>query len=130
MAGGGLEVVDRALDLDDGGDMWLPFRPRDGGFCVEHCNGASFVAVSPFLVHGLDARQRLGCGADGFGLLTKDRLVVLELDDQMRVGEGGGFESFFWQCMASQVTRCPATSSSCNSFCTAGISLDFSSISI
>jgi len=32
--------------------------------------------------------------------------------------------------MASQVTMCPATSSSCNSFCTAGISLDFSLISM
>ena len=75
--------------------MGLPFRPRDGGLRVEHGDGASFVAVSPFLIHCLDARQRLGCGADGFDFLTKDRLVVLELDDQMGVGDGGGFESFF-----------------------------------
>lgn len=94
-AGGGLEVVDRALDLDDGGDMRLPFRPRDGGLCIEHRNGAGFVAVASFLVHALDARQGFGGGADGLDLLAKARLVVLELDDQMRVGGGGGFESFF-----------------------------------
>src|SRR6266436_1030446 len=48
----------------------------------------------------------------------------------MRLRFVGSFECFFWQCIASQVTIWPATSSSSNSFCTAGISLDFSSISI
>ena len=80
-AGGGLAGVDRALDLDDGGDMRLPFGSHDGGRGVEHRNGAGFVAVAPFLVHGLDARQGSGGGADGLDLLTEDRLVVLDLDD-------------------------------------------------
>src|ERR1700674_325332 len=48
----------------------------------------------------------------------------------MRLRFGGRFECFFWQCIASSVTIWPATLSSSSSFCTAGISLDFSSISI
>src|SRR5712671_2368186 len=48
----------------------------------------------------------------------------------MRLRFVGSFECFFWQCIASSVTIWPATSSSSSSFCTAGISLDFSSISI
>src|SRR5271168_39184 len=129
-AGGGLADIDRALDLDDGGDEGLPFRFRDGGRGVEHRDGSGFVAVAPFLVHCPHARLGLGRGADGLDFLTEDRLVLFELDDQMRVGDGGGFESFFWQCMASQVTIWPAKSSSSISFCTAGISLDLSSISM
>ena len=87
--------VDRALDLDDSGDMRLPFRFRDGERGVEYGDGSSFVAVAPFLVHCPRARLGIGCGADGLDLLTEDRLVVFELDDQMRVGDGGGLESFF-----------------------------------
>ena len=94
-AGGGLADIDRALDLDDGGDMRLPFGFLDGRLGVEYCNGAGFVAVAPFLVHGLNARRGLGGGADGFDVLTQGRLVVFELNDQMRVGGGGGLESFF-----------------------------------
>ena len=86
---------DRALAPDDGDDMRFPFGPGDRGLRVEHRNGAGFVTVAPFPVHALCARQGLGGGADGFGLLTEDGLVVLELDDQMGVGDGGGFESFF-----------------------------------
>ena len=127
---GGLEVVDRALDPDDGGHMWRPFGSGDGRPCFEHGDGAGFVAVTPVLVDAAFARQRLGDRTDGLDLAIEVRLIVLDLDNQMGVGGCGGFESFFWQCMASQVTICPATSSSRNSFCTAGISLDFSSISM
>ena len=52
-AGGGLEGANRALDPNDGGDMGLPFRFRDGGLGVEHGDRAGFVAVAPFRVHGL-----------------------------------------------------------------------------
>ena len=75
--------------------MGLPFRSCDGGRGGEHRDGSGFVAVAPFLVHGLHARLGLGRGADGLDLLPEDRLVLLELDDQMCVGDGGGFESFF-----------------------------------
>ena len=92
---GGIVSRERALDLDDGGDKGLPFRPRDGELCVEHLNCAGFVAVAPVLVHGLDARQRRGGGAGDFDLQTQGRLVVFELNDQMGIGGGGGFESFF-----------------------------------
>ena len=65
---GGLKGVDRALDPDDGGDMRLPFRFRDGGLGFEHGDGAGFVAVTPVLVDAPFARQGLGIGADGFDL--------------------------------------------------------------
>jgi len=101
-AGGGLPDEGRALDLDDGGDMGLPFGFRDGERGASNTVTARvFVAVAPFRVHCPRARPGIGCGAGVLDLLTEDRLVVLELDDQMRVGDGGGLESFFWQCMAS-----------------------------
>jgi len=110
--------------------MRLPLRSSDGRLCVEDGDAAGFFAVTPVFVDAAFARQRFGIRADGFNLAIEVRLIVLELNNQMRVGGCGGFKRFFWQCMASQVTMCPATSSSANNFCTAGISLDFSSISM
>ena len=43
----------------------------------------------------MGAAIRLGGDADGFNFLTEDRLVLLELNNQMRAAGGGGFESFF-----------------------------------
>jgi hypothetical protein len=88
-------VKDRALDPDDGGHMRLPFRFSDGGLGFEHCDGSDFVTVAPVLINAPFARQRLGSGADGFDLAVEGRLIVLDLDDQMGVGRGGGFERFF-----------------------------------
>ena len=92
---GGLEVEDRALDPDDGGHMRLPFRSGDRRLGFEHGDGAGFVAVTPVLVDAPFARQRLGSGADGFDLAVEGRLIVLDLNNQMGVGGGGGFERFF-----------------------------------
>ncbi len=127
---GGQVVENGALDPNDGGHMRFPFRFSDGGLGFEHGDGAGFVAVAPVLVEARSARQRLGERTDGLDFAMEVRLIVLDLNNQMGVGVRGGLESFFWQCMASQVTMRPATSSSANSFCTAGISLDFSSISM
>ncbi len=80
-AGGGLEDVRRALDANKGGHVRLPFRPVDGGLGVEHGNCAGFVTVAAFPVDSLDARLRHRGGARGFGFLTQDWLVVLELND-------------------------------------------------
>src|SRR5271166_3416794 len=74
--------------------MGLPFRSCDGGRGGEHRDGSGFVAVAPFLVHGLHARLWLGRGADGLDLLPEDRLVLLELDDQMCVGRLTQIQTF------------------------------------
>jgi len=92
---GGLEVEDRALDPDDGGHMRLPFRSGDRRLGFEHGDGSGFVAVAPVLVEACLARHRLGGGADGLDLAVEGRLIVLDLDNQMRVGGCGGFEGFF-----------------------------------
>ena len=83
-----------------------------------------------FPVDGLNSGTRHGRVAGSLDFLTQGKLIVFELNDQMRVRGGRYFEGFFWQCIASHVMIWPATSSSSNSFCTAGISLDFSSMSI
>jgi hypothetical protein len=54
------------------------------------------VAISPFPIDGLNARKRHGGGAGGLDRLTQAWLVVLELNDQMRISGGGGFEGFFF----------------------------------
>ena len=88
-------MLDYALHLYDGGDIWLPFRAGDHGLCIKHGDGSCFVAIALFRVDGPNAGKRRGRGANGLGRLTQGRLVVLELNDQMRVGSGGGFEGFF-----------------------------------
>src|ERR1039458_2579080 len=122
--------MDRALNLNDGRNIRLPFRSDDGGRCVKHGNGSGFVAIALFPVDGLNSGTRHGRVAGSLDFLTQGKLIVFELNDQMRVRGGRDFEGFFLQCIASHVVIWPATSSSSNSFCTAGISLDFSSMSI
>ena len=87
--------MDRALNLNDGGDIGLPFRPDDGGRRIKHGNGSGFMAIALFLIDGPNTRKRHGRVASGLDLLTQGRLVVLELNDQMRVRRGRGFEGFF-----------------------------------
>ena len=45
---GGLEMVDRALGPDDGGQVGLPFRAGDGRLGFEHGDGSGFVAVTGY----------------------------------------------------------------------------------
>ena len=90
-----MERVDHALDLHDGRNISLPFRPDDDRRCVKHGNGSDFVAIAPLLVDGLNTGTRQGCIASGLDYLTQSRLIVFELNDQMRVREGGGLKSFF-----------------------------------
>jgi len=72
-------------------------------------------------------------GRDAVDVLVEDarQVGVLDLDDQGDVGCGSDLEMFFWQCSASSVTMAPrATPSSASSVCAAGISLDFSAMSM
>ncbi len=87
--------MDRALDLNDGGNIRLPFRSCDGGPCVEHCNGTGFVAIALFSVDGLNTGKRHGRFASGLDFLTQGKLIVFELHYQMRVCGGRGLEGFF-----------------------------------
>lgn len=87
--------MDSALDLNDGGNIRLPLRPNDGGRCVEHGDGSRFVAIAAFFINGPNTRKWSGCVANGLHLLTQGQLIVFELNDQMRVRGGGGFEGFF-----------------------------------
>ena len=87
--------MDQALYLNGGGNVRLPFRPDHRWRRIEHGNGSGFVAIALFPINGPNAAKRHGCGASGLDRLTQGPLVVLELDDQMRVRGGGGFEGFF-----------------------------------
>ena len=111
-----MECLNQALNRNDSGDKWLPFRSGHRALGVEHGNGAGFVTIAPCPVDGLNAGKRFGRVTNGFDLLMQGWLIVLELNDQMGIRGGGGFEGFFWQCIASQVTIRPATSSSSSSF--------------
>ena len=87
--------MDQALYSDGGGDVGLPFCTGDSGRRIEYGNGSGFVTIALFPVNGPSPGKRLGRGAKGLDRLTQGRLVVLELNDQMRVRGGGGLEGFF-----------------------------------
>lgn len=87
--------MDGALNLNDSGDMGLPFCADDRGWRIKDGNDSGFVAIALFLINGLNATERYGGGAGGFDRLTQARLVVLELNDQMGVRCGRDFEGFF-----------------------------------
>ena len=91
----GLEVEDRAVHPDDGGPMGLPFRLRDGRLGREDSDGAGFVAIASVFVDASFARQRLGQRADRLDVPIEVRLIVLDLNDQMRGRGCGGFKRFF-----------------------------------
>jgi hypothetical protein len=97
---------------------------------IEDGDGAAFVTVAALVVAAGRPERRRG-GRDLLDLLVQGRLVVFDADDQGDVGVCCGLEMFFWQCSASSVTMAPgATPSSASKACAAGISLDFSAISI
>ena len=90
-----MECMDRALNLNDGRNIRLPFRSDDGGRCVKHGNGSGFVAIALFPVDGLNSGTRHGRVAGSLDFLTQGKLIVFELNDQMRVRGGRDFEGFF-----------------------------------
>ena len=88
-------MKDRALDPDDRRHMRLPLRPSDRLRGLEYGDGAGFVAIAPVLVDTTFARQGRGGRAECLGFVAQDRLIVLELNNQMGVGGGSGFKGFF-----------------------------------
>ena len=66
----GLEGMDRALNLNDSGNIGLPFRPDDGGRRIKHGNGSGFMAIALLLIDRLNTRKRHGRIASGRDLLT------------------------------------------------------------
>ena len=119
-----------AFDANDRGDVPMPFGAGEFFGRIEDRDGAPFVAIA---APGTTAdRIDWGrCRGDLLELLVQCRLIVLDLDDQRNIGLGRDLEGFFWQCRASMVTIAPSASpSSVSNFCAAGISFDFSGISI
>jgi hypothetical protein len=92
--------MDGALNLNDCGDIGLPFRANDRVWRNKHDNGSGFVAIASFPIHDLNGTERYGGGASGVDRLAQARLVVLELNDQMGVRCSRTFEGCFLQCLA------------------------------
>src|SRR5208282_962481 len=122
-------MQDVAGDADDILDQRLPFGVGHRAGRVENICGSGFMAVARGGDRGVAAGGKQGC-AGGSGILQQGELIVLQLDNGLRLGLRGGLEGFFWQCSASSVIVLCATWSSPSNCCAAGISLDFSSISI
>ena len=116
-------------DANDPLDQGLPFGVGHHPVRAENICGPGFMAIARGGDRGVAAGGKEGC-AGGFGILQQGGLIVLQLDNDMRLGLRGGLEGFFWQCSASRVMVLCATWSSPSNCCAAGISLDFSSISI
>ena len=84
-SGFGVAGVDGSLDLDDGGDVWMPvgIGQRVGG--IEDGDGAALIAVAaPIMAVGRPERSRGGRNLSD--LPVQGRLVVLDPDDQRDVG--------------------------------------------
>ena len=126
----GVSGVNVALDLDDGGDVRMPVGVGQSVCRLENGDGAAFVAVAALVV-AVDRPERCRGRGDFLDCLVQGRLVVLDANDQGNADLCGDLEMFFWQCIASSVTTAPgARPSSASKACAAGISLDFSAISI
>ena len=69
--------------------------PDDGGRRIQHGNVSGFMAIALFLIDRLNTRKRQGRIASGLDLMTQGGLVILELNDQMRVRRCRCFEGFF-----------------------------------
>src|SRR5208282_2043240 len=128
-AGLGTSMQDIAGDADDTLDQGLPFGVGHRAGRAEYVNRPGLMAIARGGDRGVAAGGVLR-GADDFGILHQSGLIVLQLDNRLRLGLRGSLEGFFWQCNASRVMVVRATSSSPSNCCAAGISLDFSSMSI
>src|SRR5271165_2814397 len=125
----GAAMQDRTVHADDVLDPGLPLGAGNRGFRAKDLDGSGFMPVARVANRDVGAGRALG-GAGGDGIVQQGGLIVLQLDDGLDLRLGGGRECFFWQCRASRVTMQCAMSSSPINRCAAGISLNFSSISM
>jgi len=95
--------MDRALDLNDGGDMGLPLRIGHGRRRVEHADDPCFGTIAIFVVDRSHAREEHGLAAMSLDAPAQGRLVFLQLNDQMRVRAPRSLEGFFWQCCGASI---------------------------
>ena len=89
-------------DADDTLDQVLPFGVGNRAGRAEYVNGPGLTSITCFGV-GSGAAGWMLCCAGSFGILHQGGLVVLQLDDRLRLGLRGNLEGFFWQCSASRV---------------------------
>src|SRR5665213_987852 len=92
-------------DADDTLDQGLPFGVGNCAGRAEYVNGPDLTPITCFGDRGIAAGW----------------LLVLQLDNRMRLGLRGNLEGFFWQCSASRVIVLCATWSSPSNCCAAGI---------
>src|SRR5665213_2869036 len=89
-------------DADDTLDQGLPFGVGNCAGRAEYVNGPDLTPITCFGDRGIAAGWLLA-GAGGFGILHQGGLVVLQLDNRMRLGLRGNLEGFFlaMQCIES-----------------------------
>ena len=107
-AGLGIAMQDIAGDADDPLDQGLPLGCGNGGGCIEYLGRPGLLSAARGGNGGVSAGG-LAQGTGGFDILQQVALIVLQLDEDECVRLCGGFEGFFWQCMASSVTMQCAT---------------------
>src|SRR5271167_3645869 len=84
-------------------DQRVPLGLSHGMGGPEYVSRAGFQPIAALGDRSIAAFGMAG-STECFGLLQQGRLIVLQLDDDVRLRRCGGLESFFWQCMASSVT--------------------------
>src|SRR5665213_3872524 len=89
-------------DAGDTLDQGLPFGVGNCAGRAEYVNGPDLTPITCFCDRCIAAGWMLA-GAGGFGILHQGGLVVLQLDNRLRLGLRGNLEGFFWQCSASRV---------------------------
>ena len=87
-------MQDVAADANDILDQRPPLGVGNSGGCAEYLGGPGCMAVAAFGNRGVAAGGLCGT-ADSFDLLHQSGLVVLQLDDNLCLRRGGGFEGFF-----------------------------------
>ena len=116
-------------DPSDGRDDPVPLGP-DPAASVEGFDQTVFLPTVSIAIDGAVAVEGRQVGAGRLDRPVQRGLVGLDLGDQDISGLSGGFEGFFWQCMASAVKMTPLSPRVRIISSAAGISFVFSAISL
>jgi len=87
--------MDGAVDLNDGRNMNCPRCAGHSIDCIKDTNDTGLVAIAFVFIDPVTAGERFGLSATTRDLLVQGRLVLLELNDQMRACVVGRLEGFF-----------------------------------